>query len=1048
MANERIAVRVRQLLEDAAFARESGSRDEVHALATAVLALDPGNEAAEELLDGLHQRSQMTLMFCDLADSTALADVRDPEEMGEILRGYRTTCTQVIERFGGFVEDRRGDGMLVRFGYPWVHEDDTRRAVTAGLEIVRAMRARNARHVADTTPDLHLRIAVHTGIVVLDGGEVVGAAPNEAARLQTLAAPDTVLISDTTQSLVSGYFDVESMGEVSLRGVSRPMEVFTVLGEHASARLDTAVPLTPFTGRDSEIADILDLWDETCAGAQEALRHHFGAGERVPVAVLVTGPGGIGKTRLAREAVDASGAPHLACRCSSYHQTTSLHPFRRALEAICSIATADSSAQRLAKLRTRLAAAGVRGADLPMLTAVLAIPAAETSPPTEVDPTKLRSVALHAAARLVCTHAAGRPMILVVEDLHWVDGTTLELISILLSTPDPGLLLLLTARPGFELPWPHERLARLELDRLAPAALEQIADTLAEGAPLQAGQRAALIERSAGIPLYLEELVRARAAVSHGPQPRTLREPDEGIPAALRDPLLARLVLPGIDLDLAQIAATIGGDVDRELLRRAAHLEDRPFQVKLANLVAAGLIDPAPDGAVRFHHELIREVAYQTQRGPTTRERHSRVADLLHEDGLPGPDDAVAVAFHLERAERYPEAVEAHMSVAREHQALGAHNETVAQLTHVLGLVDQLEGAAQLVGELTTRHMRSFSAIMAGGYSAPETAQDQARCVELCEQLGLTPEMLPSLIVSLSYYTFRGDLEEAERVCQTMREVVDETGGRLPASEFGMGVVSFFSGHLDEASTLMETFLAHPWSSPLGAPPSDWPLPNDPFAAISAHLLLARWLCGDPEGARALGDGALERVATLGFPYGPFSACYVHSQLAIVRRLEGDHAGAAAAAAEMIELGDRHGFGLWTLAGAIQATLTQVHLGDHTALATLAVVVGQWRELLSAELWTPYWLTELAGAQRVAGELEAARVSLDEALAVAVATGSDFYSAETLRLRGELRCRAGDREGLVDLERAIDKARVQHATALELRARASLELEARTMVVS
>lgn len=1024
MVNERIAMRVQQLLVDAALARETGSRDEVHALATAVLALDAGNAAAEALLDGLHQRSQMTLMFCDLADSTALADSRDPEEMSDILREYRTACTEVVERFGGFVEDRKGDGMLVRFGYPWVHEDDTRRAVLTGLGIIRSMRARNVLH-GDDAPELHLRIAVHTGIVVVDGGEVVGAAPNEAARLQTLAAPDTVVVSDTTQALVSDYFDVESMGEFRLRGVSRAIEVFTVLGERASARLDSTPSLTPFAGREEEVATIERLWSDRRSGA----------------AALITGPPGIGKSRLVREAVAAIGAPHLACRCAVHHQTTSLHPFRRALEAICAITADDGARERLTKLRERLGEADVPGTDLPMLAAALSIPTSATTPPAEVEATKLHVRALHAAAQLVRSHAARHPMVLVVENLHWADESTLDLISVLLSAQSPDLLLLLTARPGFESPWPQHGLGHIELDRLAPDALTRIADALAEGTPLRADQRDALIERSDGVPLYLEELVRTGAALGQGPEPRTLREPDDRIPAALRDPLLARLVMPGIDLDLAQMAATIGGDVDRDLLRRAARLDDKRFQAKLANLVAAGLVHPTSKGAIRFRHELIRDVAYQTQRLTTCRERHGRVADLLRARQPTEHDDAAAIALHLEGAERYPEAVEALLVVAREHQALGAHKETVTKLTHVLGLLEHLEDPSRLVTELTTRHLRSFSAIMAGGYSGPETAEDHARCVELCEELGLTPEMLPSLIVSLSYFTFSGNLAGAERVCQTMREVVDETGGRLPASEFGTGVVSFFSGRLDEAQAHMEAFLAHSWSSPPAAPPSDWPMPNDPFAAVSAHLLLALWLRGDPHGARERGEIASRRVAELAFPYGPFSACYLNSQLAIVCRLEGDHAGASALAAEMIELGDRHGFVLWTLAGVIQAAITQVHLGEYAALEPLVETVRQWRELLSAELWTPYWLTELAVAQRVAGKLTDARVSLDEALEVAAVTGSDFYTAETLRIRGELRCGQRDTGGLHDLEDAVRKAARQHASALEMRAADSLAHE-------
>lgn len=1038
MTTQRIPGHVEQLLTDAAAARDAGRRDEVHALASAVLALDAGNAAAKELLDSLHQRCQMTLMFCDLAGSTALADGREPEEMGSLLREYRAICIEEIERFGGFVEDRKGDGMLVRFGYPWVHEDDARRAVLSALGIVRRMQERNARLVDPGVPELHLRIAVHTGIVGLDEGEVVGAAPNEAARLQTLAEPDTVVISDMTQALVRGYFDVEWLGAFTLRGVSRTIEVFTVLGERATGRLDAAPSLTPFAGRAAELDLVQRMWHETRA----AWATGGAAGSHEPPrVVLVSGSPGIGKSRFVREAVGSLAAPCLSCQCSSYHQTASLHPFRRMLAKICQITDADTPQDRLAKLRARLARAGGPSLDLPLLASALSIPPELIDAPAEMDPMKLRDLALDLAAGLVRSHVAHGPTVLLVDDLHWVDETSLDLISRLLAGPCPGLLLLLATRPGFAIPWPEDRLEQLELVPLADGALEEMARALAESASLDVGQQHDLIERSSGIPLYLEELVRSRAAVGRPREPHALCQPDDAVPVALRDPLLARLVMPGIDLDLAQLAATVGGDIDRELLRRAAGLDDKRFRAKLANLMAAGLIDASRKGTIRFRHELIREVAYQTQRASTRRGRHSRIADLLGGDDAGGPGHAVEAAFHLERAERYPEAIGAQTAIAQTHQALGAHKEAVTELTHVLTLLEHLDVAMRYVTELTVRQLRTFSAVMAGGYSAPETAEDQARCVELCEQLGLSPELLPSLIVSLSYFSFRGDLVEAHRVCDTMCRVVDEVGARLPASEFARGVVSFCDGRFDDAEQHMRSFLDHPWASPPGTAPPQWPLPNDPFVAISSHLYVTRWLRGDPHGAQACADAALERVAGLPFPYGPFSACYLDSQFAIVRRLEGDHAAAAAIAAKMIEVGDRHGFVLWTLAGIIQAGLTAVHLGEHAALEPLELAVGQWRELLSAELWTPYWLTELAAAQDAAGQADAAHASLDDALAVAAVTGCDFYTAETLRIRGVLRCRDGDRGGLADLHDAVRKARDQGATALQTRANRAFEIE-------
>jgi tetratricopeptide (TPR) repeat protein len=942
--------------------------------------------------------------------------------MSALLREYRRLCTSVIGRYGGFIEDRQGDGLLVRFGYPWVHEDDARRAVLTGLEIVRAMTGHPSA--------LQVRIAVHTGLVVLDGGEVVGATPNEAARLQGLAPPNTVVISDATHALVRGYFDVRAKGAATLRGVSRPIGVFVVVQERTTERLELGTGLTPFTGRRRELDLVRESW-------QRARRGHEGPAGGTPAALLVTGPAGIGKSRLARESSRRLAARCLTCGCSSYHATTSLQPFMGPLATLCGVAPTDGPRERLAKLRARLrdtVAGGVDG-DLPVLTAALSIPAGETSPPPDVDATKMRALALQSAAELLRSAAADEPLILLVEDLHWADESSLDLITTLLAAPCAGMLVVMTARPDFVAPWPEEVVRPLVLEPLAPADLERMTAHIAEGGQLGDELQRELISRSDGIPLFLEELVRSRSTLRAEPGGGAPAEASGLVPAALRDPLLARLVVPGVDLALAQIAATIGAEADRELLQRASALSDKSFQSKLANLVAAGLVSLSDAGAVRFRHDLLRDAAYETQRHSTRRSRHSQIADLLRDGGPAAAPDA-ELAFHPERGERYPEAIEALFAAARTDQELGAHKEAMARLTRVLVLVEHLPtGAPRLLHELGARQLRSFSATMTGGYSAPETAQDHARCVELCEHLGLSPELLPSLILSWSYYTFRGDMAESARVCATITRLVDES--RLPSETVALarsleGVDCFFRGAFADAEELLRSFLGGPWA--VEAPPASWPLPHDPRAATAAHLLVTLSMRGDHDAGLALGARAVGRAAQLRFPFAPFSVAYLKSQLAVVRMLGGQFEHAAQLGDETSRLGDRHGFVLWSICGAMQRLAAQVRLGDVSALDPLADTIAGFRELLSAELWAPYWLTELASAQRSAGRREEARASIDEALRVADATGAHFFTAETLRLRGALRCECGDPEGMSDLRAAVEKARVQHAAALERRA--------------
>lgn len=1021
MPDEHTARLVHELHEAVRRAQAAGDHEDARAKLRAIQALDPGNALAESLLDGSARHCQMTLMFCDLVGSTALAERLDPEDMSEVLRAYRTVCAGVVERYEGFIEDRQGDGLLVRFGPPRVHEDDPRRAVLTALGIVDALRDRSAEIQRRHGVELAVRIAVHTGMALIEAGDIIGPLPNEAARLQGLAAPGTVRISDSTWALVRGYFDVEAHGPATLRGVSRPVETFTVRGERASAPLEAMTRLTPFVGRERESAVIAELWQRAVGGGS-------------PPAVLVTGGPGIGKSRLLMESARALGASFRLCQCSGYHTTTSLHAFGRLLSELCAITDEDGPQERLEKLR---AAAGREPGDLPLLAAALSVPLELTSPPA-MDAAALRLRAIEVAAGIIQARLR-RPSVLLVEDLQWADDSSLDLVGALLLRAPPGLLIALSARVGFVARWPEQRLRRVHLGPLSAEETRTLALEIPESAVLPDDQRGALVARSDGVPLYLEELARGADALAWDPaRPSALGNPGDEIPAALRDPLLARLSTPGVDLELVQLAATIGRDVDRRLLQQAAGLDDHAFHAKLTNLLALGLIDRSSEDTIRFRHELIRAVAYDTQRRTARRARHSRIADLLPVAASRG-GDAGAAAFHLERAERYEEAIDAHVRAAAVGQALGAHQEVTRQLAHVLELVECLpEGTSRLERELAIRQLRGFSSVMSGGYSTRECREDNARCVELCEILGPRPELLPSLLASWSYYC-SCDLVEIERVRQTIRRQVAGGALEVPLRTLDAGITAFFEGRLGQARELLPAFLDQPWGHAEGAPPPEWLLPHDPYAAASAHLVATLAMVDEPERARAVFERGLQRAAGLQFPFGPFSAAYVHSQLAFIRRLEGDLQGAAESGAQMRAIGRKHGFALFTVAGEIHQALSRVHAGEFDALDVAATGVAQWRALLAAEIWCPFLLAELAAAQALAGRRADALASLEQALATADSTGAQFYTSEVLRLRGELRLQDGDPRGLADLREGYDLARRQGAVVLAARAEASLQ---------
>jgi hypothetical protein len=854
--------------------------------------------------------------------------------------------------------------------------------------------------------------------VVLDGGDVVGAAVNEAARLQDQAEPDVVLISADTHELVQGFFDVVPRGPTRLRGVSRAIEAFAVTGQRASVRLEAAGQLTPFTARQAELDTLAGCWRDTVEG-------------RPAPAVLVTGGPGLGKSRLIHEAAARIDAPALECRCSGFRQTASLHAFRGLLERACGIAAGDGPEQRLRKLRA------AAQADLPLLAGALGIPLELTAPPADVDPSKLRLLALHTAAALVQAQA---PALLIVEDLHWADESTLDLLAVLVSQPRAGLLVVLSAREEFAPPWPVTRIALAPLTR---AELASLSVGLPDCARLAPDRLDELFARSDGVPLFFEELVRSSDAGDPRGRFPSVREPDPRIPAALRDSLLARLASPGLDLELAQVAATIGRDVDRELLQRVTGLGDE-LAPKLVNLIAGGIFDRDGEGTVRFRHELIRVVAYETQRRTAAREAHSRIADALA-TVAPGGDSGER-AFHLEKAHRFEEAISGYLAAAQQGQGVGAHKEATADLTHALTLLERLpDGPARLVTEFTARQLRSFSAVAAGGFGAPEAHEDHARCVVLADLLGSGPELLPSLQLGWTYYLSRGDLVNADALRDTIETIIAASGGALIQAEVGRGVSAWFRGDYVDGHRAMETFLADPWGYTPDGPPDGYPLPNDPVAAISAYQTVTLWLLGRPKDALAVADRALRRAAELRFPYGPFSTAMVVSHLAIMKRLEGDYAAALAHAEEVAAIGERHGFALWWLTGTLAAALNRVQLDQPEALEVAVATLAQWRQGLASEVSSPYWLTELAAAQLHAGRRAEALASLDEAVALGARLGVEQWAAEALRLRGTLRWENGDPGGLDDLRHAVEKARRQGATAFQLRASVALEA-ARSLV--
>jgi class 3 adenylate cyclase len=495
------------------------------------------------------ERRQLTVLFCDLADSTRLARQLDPEDLREVIRAYQATCVAVIQRFGGHVAQYLGDGLLVYFGYPQAHEDDAQRAVRTGLGMLEAMGTMPTRLLRDTSIRLAVRIGIHTGLVVVgemgSGGRhehlALGDTPNLAARLQGLAAPNTVVISAATARLVQGYFTCEDHGTQVLKGIETPVHVYQVMGESAAqSRLDVAgaTGLTPLVGREAEMTLLRERWAQST--------------EQLGQVVLLSGEAGIGKSRLVHvltERVVDPGALRLTLRCSPYHTNSAFYPIIDHLQRLAQGQRDESPAAKLALLEHALQTAGLPLAEaVPLLAALLSLPIPARYPPLALSPQRQKQKTQEVLVAWLLAEAAQQPLLTVWEDLHWADPSTLELLGLLLDqVPTTRLLMVLTCRPDFRPPWPpRSYVTPLTLPRLTRQQIEEMVLRVTGGKPLPAEVVQQIVAKTDGIPLFVEELVKTildagLVREDTGRYVLTGPLPPLAIPTTLQDALMARL---------------------------------------------------------------------------------------------------------------------------------------------------------------------------------------------------------------------------------------------------------------------------------------------------------------------------------------------------------------------------------------------------------------------------------------------------------------------------------------------------------------------------
>jgi class 3 adenylate cyclase/tetratricopeptide (TPR) repeat protein len=999
------------------------------------------------------ERRQVTVMFSDLVGSTELSGRMDPEDLRKVISTYQQRVAEVVGPFDGYIAKYMGDGVLIYFGYPEAHEDDAERAVRAGLALVTAVAD------LDSPGSLRSRIGIATGLVVVGDligqGEaqergIIGETPNLAARLLGQAEPDMVVIDENTRWLVGDLFEMEDRGTADLKGILEPVRVWAPLGVGTlESRFEAlrASELTTLVGRDEELDLLSRRWSKAKSGEGQV--------------VLLAGEAGIGKSRLTAALQERLTAePHTLLRyfCSPLRTDSPFFPVVGRMERAARVTPKDSPQERLEKIDAMLARQATSLQDAALLAAMLSLPNDGRYPAFDLSPQQQRERTLEALMTGLVSLAQHYPVLMILEDAHWIDPTTLELLSRTTQRiVNLRVLIVITYRPEFVPPWigePH--VTALVVNRLTRGETESMIESVLGEARLSPDIRRDIIDRADGVPLFVEEITKAvlegDALVSTEGEAAERVEPPVRpspiVPSSLHASLMARLDRMGPAKEVAQIAAVIGREFSYSLLAEVAGKAEAELQLALDRLVAAGLLfrqGMPPNAIYLFKHALVQDAAYGSLLRDSVRLLHTRIAEAL-ETQFPeiAENQPELLARHCTEAQLIDKAARLWGVAGQRSLARSALGEATAQLSRAIDQIGTLPVTADLRRERISLQVALINTLFhVKGYAAPETkaAVDRVRLlIAEAEAEGEPPED-PLLLLSVLFATatanfvaFNGDvLREQSAEFMALAEKT-ATPTALMLGHRGMGTVLTWTGdftggraHLDRALGLYDASAHRSLSIQFG---------HDVRVAILCHRSIALWLLGYPEAALADAKRAsayareMAQAATL-----MNALCYTSFTYTFC----GDYSAAGSAISELTALADEKGALFWKTVGIMaRGHISALTKRPYEAVDLIKAGMAASRST-GSKIFVPTFLSHLALSYAHLGQFDEAQHCIGEAISAVTTSKERIWEAEVHRLAGEIARSRGDfGEAEKYFQRALSIAGDQLAKSWELCAAMSM----------